>query len=186
MTKSNIQNFPLIDKTKIILSPLHIKLGLRKNFIEAIIKEERRFKYFTSLRYAKIKEDIFDGPQIRHLIKGDNFMDTWRVNSFPQNVTILKTPLSENHDSSMHFSYWVSLSFGIQLIFAVARKLCMQRITDVLARLPYRLKFSRHLRLCQSGCFLHQNLIKFLRIYFLQVLLIPCRLNTENILNPYT
>lgn len=75
--EKNIKNVPLIDKKKIILPPLHIKLGLMKNFVKAMDKEGRGFQYlqeqFPSLTYAKIKEGIFIGPQIRKLMKDKSF-----------------------------------------------------------------------------------------------------------------
>jgi hypothetical protein len=62
-------------KTKIFLPPLHIKLGLTKNFVKAMDKEGEGFAYlrqkFPPVSDAKIKEGIFVGPQIRALF-GDS------------------------------------------------------------------------------------------------------------------
>ena len=69
----------LIDQKKVIVPPLHIKFGLRKNFAKTMDKEGQGFQYlqnqFPSLSYAKVKEGIFVGPQISHRIKDKNFED---------------------------------------------------------------------------------------------------------------
>ena len=67
-----MKNPPLVDVTKIFLPPLHIKLGLMKNFVKAVDKSGRAFQYlrakFQRLSEAKLKEGIFIGPQIRNLL----------------------------------------------------------------------------------------------------------------------
>ncbi|XP_073532722.1 uncharacterized protein [Phyllobates terribilis] len=72
---SNIVNEPLVDWEKIILPPLHIKLGLMKQFVKAL--DGNCFMYicrsFPGLSSEKLKAGIFDGPQIRKLIKDSNF-----------------------------------------------------------------------------------------------------------------
>ena len=64
-----ILNKPLIDPKKVLLPPLHIKLGLMKQFVKALDREGALFKYlarqYSYLRDAKIKEGIFVGAQIR-------------------------------------------------------------------------------------------------------------------------
>jgi hypothetical protein len=71
--KKNMLNNPLVNPEKVFLSPLHIKLGLMKNFVEAMDKNGAGFIYlkhkFPRLSDAKIKEGIFVCPQIRELIK---------------------------------------------------------------------------------------------------------------------
>jgi len=73
----NVKQTPLIDPSKIILPPLHIKLGLIKNFVKALDKNGDAFMYlkekFSRLSEAKLKEGVFDGPQIRQLLKDANF-----------------------------------------------------------------------------------------------------------------
>lgn len=73
----NLTREPLVQKEKIYLPPLHIKLGLIKNFVKALDKEGNAFKYlknkFPRISEAKIKEGIFVGPQIRQLFKDANF-----------------------------------------------------------------------------------------------------------------
>ena len=68
---------PLVDPKDVLLPPLHIKLGLMKNFVKGMNQEERAFKYirekFPKLNDAKVKEGIFVGPQIRELVKDPAF-----------------------------------------------------------------------------------------------------------------
>ena len=101
--EKNIINEPLVDRNKIIFSPLHIKLGLMKQFVKALNKEGNCFEYicrtFPGLSNEKLKAGIFDGPQIRKLLKDTNFVNsmnsveaaTWNaftevVNKFLGNV----------------------------------------------------------------------------------------------------
>lgn len=75
--EKNVMNAHLVDPKKIYLPPLHIKLGLMKNFVKAMDRNGRGFMYlkekFPRISDAKIKEGIFVGPQIRELIKDENF-----------------------------------------------------------------------------------------------------------------
>lgn len=75
--KMNVKNTCLVDPQKIILPPLHIKLGLMKNFIKALDKTKPAFQYlctvFTNLSEAKLKEGIFVGPQIRKILDDTKF-----------------------------------------------------------------------------------------------------------------
>ncbi|UYV84905.1 hypothetical protein LAZ67_X003948 [Cordylochernes scorpioides] len=76
----NIANLPLIDSENIYLPPLHIKLGLKKNFVKAMDRNASGFAYlkqkFSSISEAKIKEGIFVGPQIRELQQDGNFQNS--------------------------------------------------------------------------------------------------------------
>jgi hypothetical protein len=51
---------------------MHLKLGMMKNSVKVMNQEEAAFSYlrerFPRLGEAKLKEDIFIGPQIRYLI----------------------------------------------------------------------------------------------------------------------
>ena len=75
--EKNIIHQPLVEREKIILPPLHIKLGLIKQFVKALHVESDCFKFicttFPGLSYEKIKAGVFDGPQIRKLMKSQNF-----------------------------------------------------------------------------------------------------------------
>ncbi|KAL4717298.1 hypothetical protein ACJJTC_017185 [Scirpophaga incertulas] len=77
--KQNVINPPLVLRDKIILSPLHIKLGLMKQFVKALYKNGQCFSYIskmTALSIEKLKAGIFDGPQIRTLIKDTGFISS--------------------------------------------------------------------------------------------------------------
>ena len=71
----NIENEPLVDKPKILLPPLHIKIGLIKQFVKSLDKEGDTFKYlkamFPNISDKKLEEGVFVGPQIRKAIKSD-------------------------------------------------------------------------------------------------------------------
>ena len=71
--EKNIANNPLVDRKNIILPPLHIKLGLIKKFIKALDHSGDCFGYicstFPGLNYEKKKAKIFDGPQLRTLLR---------------------------------------------------------------------------------------------------------------------
>ena len=80
-TRFNVQYVTLVDPQKIYLPPLHIKLGLIKNFVKAMNQDGGGFKYlkeeFSLLKSdAKIKAGIFIGPEICKLKKHDEFKDT--------------------------------------------------------------------------------------------------------------
>jgi hypothetical protein len=72
----NVLAYPLVSPSKIILPLLHIKLGLMKNFVKAL-KEGRASTFlrrkFPRVSDAKLKNGIFDGPQIRELMQDAQF-----------------------------------------------------------------------------------------------------------------
>jgi hypothetical protein len=69
----------LVDPQKVLLPPLHINLGVMKQFVKAPDKSGSCFQYlgrkFATFFEAKVKEGMFDGPQIRQLIKNTAFTD---------------------------------------------------------------------------------------------------------------
>lgn len=73
----NIQNSSLVDPMNVLLPPMHIKLGLMKNFVKSLDKEGHGFSYlrkiFSKMSDAKLKEGVFVGPQIRKVFKDQNF-----------------------------------------------------------------------------------------------------------------
>lgn len=75
----NVINTPLVEKENIILPPLHIKLGLFKNLLKALQKNESdgfdyvKKKFGNILTESKIKEGMLTGPQIRKLILDTDF-----------------------------------------------------------------------------------------------------------------
>ena len=68
----NVINDPLVDRDRILFLPLHIKLGFK-----ALDKDGNCFTYlcqvFPGLIMEKLKAGIFDGPQIRQLIRDPEF-----------------------------------------------------------------------------------------------------------------
>ena len=75
--KKNIIHQPLVTSEKIILPPLHIKLGIMKQFVKALNRDGACFRYlcnaFPGMSMEKIKAGIFNGPQIRQLTKDLQF-----------------------------------------------------------------------------------------------------------------
>lgn len=74
----NILQESLIPSHKVILPPLHIKLGLFKQLIKAMrVSESDAFMYifekFPNISEMKINEGVFDGSQIRELMNDDEF-----------------------------------------------------------------------------------------------------------------
>ena len=77
----NIPHIPLVNPDKVLMPPLHIKLGLMKNFVKAMAKQnsngfEFLCKKFPKLSLAKLKEGIFVGPQIRKVFEDPEFEKT--------------------------------------------------------------------------------------------------------------
>ncbi|UYV64915.1 hypothetical protein LAZ67_3002413 [Cordylochernes scorpioides] len=76
----NIVNLPLIDSENIYLPPLHIELGLMKNFVKAMDRNASGFTYLkqkcSSINVVKIEEVIFVGPQIRELLQDGKFQNS--------------------------------------------------------------------------------------------------------------
>jgi len=75
--EKNVISPPLVLPGKIFLPPLHIKLGLMKNFMKGMDKTGHGVEYlrnkFPNVSDAKIKECIFVGPQIRELMQDKQF-----------------------------------------------------------------------------------------------------------------
>lgn len=76
--KYNVKHKPLVDPNRVILPPLHIKLGLFKNFVKALPKNSNglnflKEKFKSVLTDAKIKAGVFTGPQIRQVIRDPDF-----------------------------------------------------------------------------------------------------------------
>ena len=73
----NVIHEPLVDRDKILFPPLHIKLGLIKQFTKALDKHGECFEYlcraFPPLTEVKLKVGIFDGPQVQQLMRDLDF-----------------------------------------------------------------------------------------------------------------
>jgi hypothetical protein len=74
----NVINKPLVARDRIILPPLHIKLGLMKQFVKVLNKDGLCIEYIAHklprLDMEKLKAGIFDAPQIRQLINDPHFI----------------------------------------------------------------------------------------------------------------
>ena len=70
----NVIQDQLVTHEKIIFPPLHIKLGLMKQFVKAL---DKTFQYISSafpeLSNEKLRAGIFDGPHLRKLTIDPNF-----------------------------------------------------------------------------------------------------------------
>ncbi|KAJ4435232.1 hypothetical protein ANN_23810 [Periplaneta americana] len=70
--KHNVIHEALVPREKILLLPLHIKLGLVKQFVKALEPNSVAYlhirKMFPHLSDAKVKGGIFTGPQIRLML----------------------------------------------------------------------------------------------------------------------
>jgi hypothetical protein len=68
----NILRKSLVDPKKILLPPLHIKLGIMKQFVKAFPEFGHYFKYLCNFFFhfseAKIKKGFFIAPDIGKLI----------------------------------------------------------------------------------------------------------------------
>jgi hypothetical protein len=75
--RQNVSNEPLVARNRIIL-PLHIKLGLMKQFVKALNKDSLCIEYMAhklpGLTMEKPKAGIFDGPQIRQILNDPHFI----------------------------------------------------------------------------------------------------------------
>ena len=74
----NTVNDTIVSREKIIFPPLHIKLGLMKQFIRALNNDGECFQHTVSvlpaLSFEKIKVGVFDGPHIRALVRDQDFV----------------------------------------------------------------------------------------------------------------
>ena len=99
----NIINNPLVDRDRILFPRLHIKLGLIKQFTKALDKDGGCFTYlchaFSELTIEKLKAGIFDGPQIRELVRDaefENTMNEVELEAWKAFVLIVKNFLGNN------------------------------------------------------------------------------------------
>lgn len=79
--RGSVKFDPLVKPADIFLPPLHIKLGLMKNFVKRMSKTNSRgFQYlvakFPKISSAKLKEGIFVGPQIREVLHDAAFAES--------------------------------------------------------------------------------------------------------------
>jgi hypothetical protein len=75
--QKSVINTPLINSEKVYLPPLHIKLGLIKDFVKVIGQNSAGFMYLKNhlprIIDAINKEGLFVGPEITELIQDIKF-----------------------------------------------------------------------------------------------------------------
>lgn len=71
MERNNIKWEPLVYPQKVLIQPLHIKLGLMKQFVTALDLQD----FFPKLYEAKIKHSVFVGPQIKKFLECKEFLN---------------------------------------------------------------------------------------------------------------
>lgn len=73
----NVKYLPLVQPGKLLMPPLHIKLGLIKLFVNRLDPTGEAFLFiqnlFPKLSVAKVKAGVFIGPQVRRLIDSETF-----------------------------------------------------------------------------------------------------------------
>ena len=102
----NVINTPLVNRDRILFPPLHIKLGLIKQFTRALDKDGSCFtdmcRTFPGLTLEKLKAGIFDGPQLRQLIRDPEFeksMNLVELEAWKSSVEVVQNFLG-NHKAS--------------------------------------------------------------------------------------
>ena len=72
---------PLVEPLKVLFPPLHIKLGIIKQFIKQLDPEGEAFKHiqelFQMLSEAKTKAGVFVGPRVKQLITPSAFLRSY-------------------------------------------------------------------------------------------------------------
>lgn len=99
----NVIKKSLVPTDKIILPPLHIKLGLVKQFIKALDKNGTCFteivRKLPAVSIQKLRAGVLDGPQIRQLINDPRFVDSMderERNAWQAFVLVVKNFLGNN------------------------------------------------------------------------------------------
>ena len=74
----NVEKKSLVSTDKVLLPLLHLKLGIVKQFVKAMSRVQSAafmhiFEILPKLSEAKIKEGVFTGPDIRELLKNEEF-----------------------------------------------------------------------------------------------------------------
>ena len=88
---------------RILFPPLHIRLGLIKQFTKALDKDGECYTYlcqdFPGLTMEKLKAGFFNGPQIRQLIRDPEFKSTMNeveLETWKAFVLVVKNFLGNN------------------------------------------------------------------------------------------
>ena len=99
----NVINDPLVDRDRTLFSPLHIKLGLIKQFTKVLDNDGDCFAYlcqaFPGSMMEKLKAGIYDGLQIQQLIRDpefENSMNEVELAAWKGFVLVVKNFLGNN------------------------------------------------------------------------------------------
>ena len=103
----NVIKDALVPAEKIVQPPLHIKLGLMKQFVRALDKEGSCFNYIVQKLFAvtlqKVRAGVLDGPQIRQLIDDAVFTDSMNekeAKAWRSFVSVVEKFLGNNHEDN--------------------------------------------------------------------------------------
>jgi len=99
----------LIDAQRVHLPPLHIKLGLMKNFVKGMNYQSSGFQYLKDkfrgiLTDAKLEAGVFTGPQIRSVIRDSSFpssLNEMELSAWTSFVEVVRNFLG-NHKAERH------------------------------------------------------------------------------------
>lgn len=61
--KDSIDHLPLVQSSRVILPPLHIKLGIFRNFVRALDKDGRSFKELNKI-FPKLTQSKIDAGKL--------------------------------------------------------------------------------------------------------------------------
>lgn len=75
INEKNVKYKPMIDPSKVIIPPLHVKLGLYKQFIKSLSAKPKGYlvELFPRLSEEKLEEGVLTGPDCRKLSKSKEF-----------------------------------------------------------------------------------------------------------------
>ena len=114
----NVINDPLVDRDRILFPPLHIKLGLIKQFNKALDRDGDCFTYlcqaFPGLTMEKLKAGIFYGPQIRHIIRDPDFensLNEVELEAWKAFILIVKNFLGNNKARNLDWKMSVKMHY---------------------------------------------------------------------------
>ena len=129
----NVLNSPLIERSKILLPTMHIKLGLAEQFVKSLKPTSRPVRYirqmFLSISEAKVTGGIFLGPQIRRMLASEQLegqmsdleRNAWQafrmiVEGFPgkhrrDDYAMLESNLIKSYEKGCFFCFLTGISF---------------------------------------------------------------------------
>ena len=103
--KNNVKHPALIDSQKVLLPPLHIKLGLMKNFVKGMDYQGSSFQYLKKkfkgkLTDAKLEAGVFTGPEIHSVINDSSFpasLNEMELEAWSSFANVVKNVFGKSH-----------------------------------------------------------------------------------------